>query len=289
MADAETPTLRLVRPWVEVLTLAQIAVVAVCDYASGHEVRVYPLYYIPVAFGAWYSGRRWTIATATVSTLAWAVSNALSGLTYSANWIWIFNASMHLISFTVVGVLLAQLKVSLAHERALSRTDALTALLNARAFHEEGRRVLSEARRKGRPLTIAYIDLDDFKAVNDRLGHHGGDEMLRRVASAIRGSVRISDLAARMGGDEFVILLPETGLEAAGVAIGRLRSALSKSLGTTEDAVTASIGGVVFDAPPESLERMIEDADRRMYLAKAEGKNRVSLDVAEGAAPSGGG
>ena len=277
--EPEAPSLRLTQPWLQLLILAQIAIVALCDYASGFEIRVYPLYYVPVAFAAWSLGRNWTIAAAVTSTGAWVASNALAGMTYSASWIWAFNSSMHLVSFTVVGTLLAQLKVALAHERALSRTDALTSLLNARAFQEEGRRVLSEARRKGRPVTVAYIDLDDFKAVNDRLGHHGGDEMLRRVASAIRGSVRISDLAARVGGDEFVLLLPETGLEAAGVAIARLRSALTRSLETTEEAVTASIGGVVFDSPPESLEEMIQVADRRMYLAKAEGKNRVRLDV----------
>jgi diguanylate cyclase (GGDEF)-like protein len=275
----EAPALRLVAPWVQVLTLAQIGVVALLDYLSGFEIRIYPLYYLPVAFAAWWIGRRWTIAAAAVSTLSWVASNAISGLTYSAQWVWVVNASMHMISFTVVGVLLAKLKVSLEQERALSRTDALTALLNARAFHEEGRRVLSEARRKARPLTVAYIDLDDFKAVNDRLGHHGGDDMLKRVASAIRGSIRISDIAARMGGDEFVLLLPETGVEAAGIAIGRLRAALSTSLATTEEAVTASIGAVVFELPPESLDQMIEVADRRMYLAKAEGKNRVRLDV----------
>lgn len=267
------------------LSTLGVAVVAALDFMSGVEVRVYPLYYVPIAFAAWYLGRQWTVAISALSASAWIASNYYAGMHYSAPAIWAFNASMHLVSFLVVGLLLAQLKTALAHERELSRTDPLTALLNVRSLHEEARRVLSEARRKGRPITVAYLDLDDFKSINERLGHHGGDETLRRVATAIRRSTRISDLAARVGGDEFVLVFPETGLDSARVALDRLRAALAHTVGETGPFVTASVGAVVFDQIPATVEEMVRVADQWMYRAKAAGKDRVLLEAGAPAAP----
>jgi diguanylate cyclase (GGDEF)-like protein len=267
---------RNVRP---LLTVLGVLVIAEIDYASGVELRTYPLYYLPIAFAAWYVGRTWTVIAALLSTLGWLSSNYLAGLRYSTGGVWVFNFTMQSIAHLVVGLLIAQLRHSLARERELSRLDPLTSLLNPRAFHEEGRRVLSECRRRKRPLTLAYIDLDDFQAVNDQLGHHAGDAMLQRVAEGVRACTRISDLAARIGGDEFVILYPETGAGQARGALDRLRHALAESLSTTEQAVTASIGAVAFEAPPESVEEMVRVADERMYAAKAAGKDRIQLDV----------
>ena len=270
------------RPLAALLTAGGIAMVAVVDFVSGVELRVYPLYYLPIAFAAWYIGRSWTVAATGVSIAAWMISNYLAGLYYSSPVIWVFNAGMHGLSFLVVGVLIAQLKVALAHEKQLGRLDALTGLMNARAFDEEAARVLSTARRKRRPVTLAYIDLDDFKIVNDTHGHHAGDELLRAVAGAIQGSVRVSDLAARIGGDEFALLLPETAHAEATVALHRLRERIQETLAGAPQTVTASIGGVVFPVVPDSFGRMVRAADRRMYAAKAAGRDRVVLDVAAG-------
>jgi diguanylate cyclase (GGDEF)-like protein len=270
------------QPLSGLLTAGGIALVAIIDFVSGVELRVYPLYYLPIAFAAWYIGRSWTVAAAALSVTAWMISNYLAGLDYSTASIWVFNSVMHGVSFLVVGVLLAQLKVALAHEKQLSRLDPLTALMNSRAFDEEAARILSTARRKKRPVTLAYIDLDDFKIVNDTHGHHAGDELLRAVAGAIRGSVRVTDLAARIGGDEFALLLPETGHAEAKIALDRLRHRIQETLTGAPHTVTASIGGVVFPAVPDSFGRMVRAADRRMYAAKAAGRDRIVLDVAAG-------
>jgi diguanylate cyclase (GGDEF)-like protein len=277
---------RLPKPAAGLLSVVGILAVAGLDFASGVEVRIYPLYYLPIAFAAWHVGRAWTIVAAVLSTIAWAGSNYLAGLTYSSPGIWLFNAAMHTISFLAVGLLLAQLKLALTQEKLLSRLDPLTGLMNARAFHEEAARILSVARRKKRPVTVAYVDLDDFKGVNDTHGHHEGDEMLRHVASAIRGCTRISDLAARMGGDEFVLLLPETGADEARHVLDRLRTHLADALEDAPHPVTASIGAVVFPTIAERAEAMIRAADRRMYMAKAAGKDRIVLDVVEDTAPA---
>lgn len=272
---------RLPKAYAVLLTILAIALVGEVDFLSGVELRIYPLYYLPIAFAAWYLGRPWTVAAVGLSAVAWVASNYLAGLHFSAPGIWLFNTVMLITSFLTVGVLLAQLKESLTHEKQLSRLDPLTSLMNARAFHEEAARVLSVSRRKKRPVTIAYIDLDDFKGVNDIYGHHEGDAMLRQVASAISKSTRISDLAARMGGDEFVLLLPETGRKEAELSLERLSSRLSGVLESSPHPVTASIGAVVYAVISDPVDGMIRAADRRMYMAKAAGKNRIVIEVAE--------
>ena len=272
---------RLSKPLAALLTVLGILIVAGIDFASGIELRVYPLYYLPIAFAAWYVGRSWTVIAAVLCMMAWMGSNYFAGLRYSASGIWFFNAAMHVTSFVVVGLLLAGLKNALAHEQQLSRLDPLTSLLNARAFYDEAPRVLSIGRRKRTPVTIAYLDLDDFKAVNDTHGHHAGDLLLLRVAGAIRKSIRISDISARMGGDEFVLLLPETGPAEARQAFERLRGLIAHTLAATPYPVTVSIGAVVFTTVPDTVEAMVRVADQRMYAAKAAGKNRIQLDVVD--------
>ena len=124
-------------------------------------------------------------------------------------------------------------------------------------------------------MTLAYIDLDNFKAVNDTLGHHGGDDVLRRTAAVIRQCIRASDVAARLGGDEFVVLLPETGQEVSGGVLERLRSQLAKAFDEAACPVTASVGAVSFAEPPREVDELVRQADAAMYAAKAAGKNRV--------------
>jgi len=270
---------RLPKPLAVLLTLCGVILVAEVDFVSGIELRVYPLYYLPIAFAAWYVGRSWTVTVAVSSVAAWVASNYLAGQHYSRPAIWIFNAAMHGFSFIVVGVLLAQLKVALAHEKQLSRLDPLTGLMNARAFDEEAARVLAVARRKKRAVTLAYIDLDDFKVVNDSDGHHAGDEMLRGVAVAIRTAIRATDIAARIGGDEFALLLPETAHDEAQIALDRVRARLREALSGCRHPVSASIGGVVFATIPDSFQNMVRAADRRMYAAKTAGKGCLVLEV----------
>jgi diguanylate cyclase (GGDEF)-like protein len=277
----------LPKPVAAALALAGVVAVAAVDFATGVELRVVALYYLPLAFAAWYLGRTWAVAASVLCALAWVASNYLAGMSFSSPAVWIFNVFMQGLSFFAVGLVIAMLKLALAHEQELSRRDPLTSLLNTRAFYEEAGRVLSEGRRKKRPVTMAYIDLDDFKAVNDTVGHHAGDELLRNVASAVRRCTRVSDLCARIGGDEFVLLLPETGPNEARMTLDRLRALLSETLASAPCPVTASIGGVVFPAVPETVEGMVRVADGRMYAAKAAGKDRIQLDVVgEGDGPS---
>jgi diguanylate cyclase len=155
----------------------------------------------------------------------------------------------------------------------LSRTDALTGLSNRRAFLEELSRETSRARRQGRPLSALYVDVDDFKHLNDREGHARGDEALIAVAGALTATLREIDVAARLGGDEFCILLPDTGLLQAAAVLERLQRRVQDSC-----PVTVSIGSATLeDGDYADPERLLRRADAAMYADK----HRIGRHAAE--------
>ncbi len=259
--------------WLE--ALLGIAAIGVVDFLTGIELRVLPLYYAPISLVAWRVGPGASLAAAGLCALSWVTSNFLAGLHYSRSWLWVVNTLMQAASFVIVGLLIATLKSAVSRERDLSRTDPLTGLPNTRAFYEDGARMLALCRRQGRPVTLAYVDLDDFKSVNDSRGHQGGDELLRSFAALLRETTRPSDLCARLGGDEFAVLLADADSGDASAVLERLRALLSETV-----AVTGTIGAVTFVTPPPTLQEMVSAADSQMYAAKADGKNRLRLGVA---------
>ena len=168
---------------------------------------------------------------------------------------------------------------SLLERRAAARRDGLTGARNARAFYEVAEAEIARARRYTHPFSVAYLDLDDFKLVNDRLGHLAGDAVLRSVARALSGVVRSSDVVARLGGDEFVVLLPEASAAPARLATEKLRGALAEVVPAHGWRMTASIGVATFLVPPESVDELLAAVDRLMYRAKQAGKNGVAHET----------
>ena len=171
----------------------------------------------------------------------------------------------------------AALELSKQQAELLARTDVLTGVLTRRAFFEGGLRELDRARRYQQPLSVVMIDIDHFKRINDRYGHAGGDAVLVGVIGKLAGMVRKVDLIARMGGEEFAILLPQTDLTTAGELAGRLRHTVEMlGVGFGDDLieVTASFG-VACVHDDESLDAALNRADRALYQAKENGRNRV--------------
>lgn len=173
----------------------------------------------------------------------------------------------------------SRLKSLLAKEYELARIDPLTTVPNRRAFYEALDVERIRSLRYHRPLTIAYVDLDDFKKVNDSLGHAVGDELLVEVAAGLKSNLRVTDYVGRLGGDEFAVLLPETDATAAQIVLHKLRMRLLDGMKAHSWKVTFSIGAATFLDPPDSLDIMIRLADETMYAIKAHGKDNVSVSL----------
>ncbi len=170
-----------------------------------------------------------------------------------------------------------RLKTLLANEQELSRVDPLTMVPNRRGFYESLEKERVRTVRYHRPVTLGYINVDNFKKMNDTFGHTMGDELLVAVAAAVRTNLRISDVVARLGGDEFAVLLPETDAIGSERVLKKLRLKLLDAMRERGWDVTFSIGAVTFLDPPASLDILVRMADETMYAIKARGKNDVSV------------
>jgi diguanylate cyclase (GGDEF)-like protein len=258
-----------------VLAFMLVVCMGIVDYLTGPELSVSVFYLLPILWAAWFAGRWAGITASIASAVTWLAADVLAGETYSHPIMLYWSATTRLVVFWVVAMLLSALKGRLEHEEELARTDALTGVANVRFFTELANMEISRARRYECPLTLVYIDADDFKGINNRFGHNAGDTLLRLLAEAMKGEVRATDIVARLGGDEFAILLPETGYEPAQEVIRKVHQRLLRTMAENEWPVTFSIGAVTFARPPASALEMIRQADDLMYVAKHCGKDMV--------------
>ncbi|MGA7181116.1 MAG: GGDEF domain-containing protein [Thiobacillaceae bacterium] len=251
--------------------------VGMLDYITGLEVHVVSLYFIPLALAGWRLGRLGAAISSLLSTVVWLAMLYANGAHYVHPYIWLVNFLTQGAAFLVVSMLIALLSEALRKEQSHSRTDYLTGLRNRLAFVEQARLTLSLCRRNARPVALAYIDLDNFKSVNDSLGHARGDALLQKCGTVIAESLRATDIAARIGGDEFVVFLPETKAEDAETLLERLLHALEACSDFRSVGVTASIGIVAEAAANSDIDQLLKEADIRMYRAKREGRNRIGM------------
>ena len=160
----------------------------------------------------------------------------------------------------------------------LATHDSLTGLYNRRHFMEVLDKEIARALRHGRDLALCIIDVDLFKPVNDTFGHIAGDEVLRRIAAVLRQHVRSDDIAARIGGEEFAVLLPEGGTDSAVAFAERLRQAIAATIfspGGVPRQITVSVGVAPLEEPGGNRSRLLAAADAALYRAKHEGRNQV--------------
>jgi diguanylate cyclase (GGDEF)-like protein len=266
------------------VTLLLVLFLSFVDHVTGYEISFSIFYLLPISIAVWYGSRPMGYAISAASAVAWAVVEHTSALAYSQGWILYWNSGVRLAFFLVVGWLLAELKGNLRRHQHLASTDNLTGLLNRTGFIERAGPIMAAATRHGHPTTIGFADLNGFKQVNDTLGHASGDAVLELIGSLLTRTRRSSDIAARYGGDEFVVLLPHTGLEGARRFFDKFRRAAEGEIrdgGWT--GLSVSIGAIVFERGPPDLIESLRIADHLMYRAKGAGSDGAGRIIIESA------
>ena len=258
-----------------VLSLVLLATVGALDYLTGYELSFSVFYLIPVAISAWYAGIHTGLVICVICAATWFLVDHVSGRQYSHFAIPFWNAGVRLGFFIIVASLLDRLHVALKFQTLHARQDGLTGILNNRAFRDHCHSISLLASRHGHSMVLGYIDLDNFKKVNDTAGHNVGDIILKSVANTLTGRLRETDLAGRLGGDEFAVLLPETDLASARIIFTQLREKLVQLASDQDWPIGFSIGVAVFNPPPAKPEDCVHFADELMYKVKKSGKNNI--------------
>jgi len=253
--------------------------IGVADYQIRRELSIGLFYLVPVSFLTWFVGP-WMGVFSAMACAVLSLVPPLSGAVqyhYPITPYW--NAGLYLGIFLFATFVLTQIRGLYDRERRLSRHDFLTGVLNERAFFELLATEKNRSRRYNYPLTLAYLDLDNFKEVNDKFGHSEGNAVLIAVARAMAEHVRDSDAVARLGGDEFGVLLPQTLPDAAWTVLQKLERVLVEAMQEGKWPVTFSIGAITYAVPPDSTDEIIGKADQVMYSIKSSGKGRLKQEV----------
>lgn len=266
---------RLSKPVWVISGLILLGLVAFLDYFTGNELSFSFFYLIPIAMLSWVTNSKVGIAICFISAGIWLAADILSGADYSSPVIYYWNTAIRF-SFFLLMVFLTRMGKALELEKGISRTDHLTGAVNQRFFSEIMQLELDRSTRYKHPLTAAFIDVDNFKAINDQLGHSVGDRVLETIARAMQQHLRKTDIVARVGGDEFAILLPEADMTVAQIAISKMQHGLVNEMLANHWPVTFSIGVITFNTPPDSADEMLNMADKIMYSVKNSGKNNIS-------------
>ena len=197
--------------FVLLLSILGTLVIGCSDYQTGAHVSMMLLFAIPILISAWYCGRLEGIIIAVVAALCWLIVNVLHKLPGESDVTLSWNAFSRLGIFLLIAYsasIQSKLRLALDRERMRANTDRLTGLYNKDAFRERVEEEMKRAQRYNHPLSLAFIDLDNFKEVNDSEGHARGDKLLQHFSETITGTIRKSDIAGRIGGDEFTICFP---------------------------------------------------------------------------------
>lgn len=267
--------------WI-ITNIALVGMLGIIDYLTGNELSFSLFYLFPITLAAWYANRAQGISISILSAVTWLAADFIEGEDYSHPIIYFWNTLIRFGFFLVVTYLVSELHKTQNAIQTLARTDYITEAINSRYFHEVLETEINRSSRYKRPFTLVYLDLDDFKLVNDRLGHAEGDQLIRFIAGELKRLVRSTDIVSRLGGDEFAILFPETGQEEAKVIMSKVHIHLGEKLGKKYPLVTFSAGAITYIASPNSSAETIRLADELMYIVKNSTKDSVLYSLYTG-------
>ncbi|MDJ0846390.1 GGDEF domain-containing protein [Crocosphaera sp.] len=260
------------------LSLFLVVIITLIDYCIKIDIGVSIFYLFPIFITTWYGSRKIGLIFSLICSLGWLwAETQISG--NPQLWLEEWNAAVRFCFFVIVTYLLSELKEAYEREKKLARTDSLTGAVNRRFFRELLQGEIERLDRYNHPFTLAYFDVDNFKTVNDKLGHSQGDYLLMVIRETIEINIRHNDTLARLGGDEFALILIEIDYERANVVLNRIQEQLLKMVKIEKMPVSFSIGAITYYVSPESVDRAIEEVDYLMYDIKNSGKNGLKHKI----------
>lgn len=222
---------------------------------------------LPVIVVAWFGGKKYGFFLAYIASMMWLMADLTTNQQFSSSWIPWVNALTRLVIYSLIVFLLTIVRQQLVREREQASHDVLTGLQNRRAFLEKGNAEVKRSKRYNHSLAVIFLDLDNFKSLNDTKGHDVGDEALRATARALQKSLRASDQIARLGGDEFAAILPEIDYDSAVETMRKVHTDINNAL-LGFSPVKASIGIACFEKAEFTFSDMLKSADELMYEVK---------------------
>jgi diguanylate cyclase (GGDEF)-like protein len=259
-----------------IIGLAFLAIAGICDYLTGPEIDFALFFLIPVSLVTFYIGPKTGFTMAILSGMVNLLADLSWGKIILPWYIPLWSAVTHTLTYLVVALILDRLAAAWRREHILAMTDYVTGVSNARHFDA----VLAQVSQlTPQSLTVIFLDVDNFKRVNDTYGHLTGNEILAILAETIQASLRASDVVGRVGGDEFACLLMGVCQAEAVEVVTRLQSTLVDKMKQNGWPVTFSIGALFCEDTPALPENALQQADSLMYEAKNNGKNQVRFGI----------
>lgn len=270
---------KLPKPFLTLIGFLLVLAIGSLDSLTSHEISVSFLYLLPIMLIAWFEGGVPAAVISIFSAITWAVSDLASGHIYSHVAAPIWNFLVVLAMFFTVTFSLVTFKNVLKKQREHAQTDELTGAANFKFFYEQAGREIREAALHKRPLSLASINVDNLKQINDTFGHMAGDYLLHEVSQIMKSATRSTDIVSRLGGARFAFLMPGTGDKNAADIISKVQERLLDMVKKSGWPVTFSTGVVTCEGPACTPEELIKRADDLMNEAREAGSNTVKFKI----------
>lgn len=258
------------------LSFAFIVVIGVADYRDSVLLQPSVFYILPIMAVTWYVNRMWGLVFALLAVAIAGLADLHTDVRFYAGYggAFLSQSAAHFLLYLLIVAGLDKTALRFNELRQKAEKDLLTGVLNKLTFHHYLRHYLRLARHENSIITVAYVDLDKFKLINDTCGHSEGDRILRQVAAVMRETLRQTDIIGRLGGDEFAFILPNTPTSGVSAVLESLRQTMRVRFAEERLPVTCSIGAVTFVDPPLDEQTALQIADNLMYQAKKSGRDR---------------
>lgn len=256
-------------------TLALSGIAIAADNISYLE----PIFVLPIVVISWYGSEKAGVIQAVVTAVILVFCKYHINAADSSMESLILNGVVYLLSYLFLAILITNFRSVYRVEEFAAGTDSLTRLPNTRAFYAELANELLRSIRYKHIFSLAYIDIDNFKHINDSQGHSRGDELLLEVANCLKSSLRTTDTVARLGGDEYVCLFPETEADGARNLFSKVSQQLAENMRSQNWPVSFSVGMVTFETIPNDIKEAMRIADDLMYSVKNNTKNNIAYKV----------